>query len=408
MEAKVIKTEIEHEEALAEIERLIDCNPVPGSEVANALELLSVLVREYEDRHFPIPLPDPIEAIEFRMEQLGLSRRDLIPFVGNPSKVSEVLAGKRPLTLAMIRALEGALGIPASILIQARPVVSEDDEPEWDKFPISEMIKRGWIQKPPRRSAQTREEIMETFLRPLGGHQPLAFLRRTRGAVRAGRSMDSYALRAWLARVCIVASQSSLGRHYTAPENPSEFLAAVAQLSATPDGPLKARQFLNSFGIHLIIEPHLPRTRLDGAAMRAPDGSPVIGMSLRYDRLDNFWFCLLHELAHVLNHLDATDASGSYFVDDLDAGSESDPREGEADQIAREALVPSKVLRASRASRIRTPGAVQELAAGLGVHPSVVAGRVRFESKNYRILNQLIGSGEVKRLFLADDLSTSR
>ena len=77
------------------------------------------LVEWGEKRHFPIPLPSPIEAIKFRMEQQGLRQRDLIPYIGRRNRVSEVLSGKRRLTLPMIRALVGGLGIPAIVLIQA-------------------------------------------------------------------------------------------------------------------------------------------------------------------------------------------------------------------------------------------------------------------------------------------------
>ena len=117
MKPKIIKTEAEYEEALAEVERLIALDPEPGTPEGDSLELLSTLVETYEIERFPFDKPDPIDAILFRMEQQGLIQRDLVPYMGSKSKVSEVLARKRTLTLRMVRALSEGLGIPAEILI---------------------------------------------------------------------------------------------------------------------------------------------------------------------------------------------------------------------------------------------------------------------------------------------------
>ena len=116
MDVKIIKTEREYQTMLAHIEELMDA--APNSPEADELELLTFLVEKYEDEHYPIEPPDPIEAIIFRMEQGGLSRKDLIHFLGSQSKVSEVLNRKRPLSISMIRALNEGLGIPAEVLIQ--------------------------------------------------------------------------------------------------------------------------------------------------------------------------------------------------------------------------------------------------------------------------------------------------
>lgn len=115
---KLIKTSKEHETALERLEKLMLGNPVPDSENANELELLALLIKAYEDKHVVIDPPTPLEAIRFRMEQAGLKQKDLIPFIGTKSRVSEVLAGKRPLTLAMARELHKGLGIPAEILLE--------------------------------------------------------------------------------------------------------------------------------------------------------------------------------------------------------------------------------------------------------------------------------------------------
>ena len=111
-----IRNEEDYETALAEIEVLWDAEP--GSAEADRLEILVALVEAYEAEHYPIPAPDPIDMIEFVMDQRGLSKSDLIPYLGSRAKVSEILNRRRPLSLEMIRKLHSGLGLPADILVQ--------------------------------------------------------------------------------------------------------------------------------------------------------------------------------------------------------------------------------------------------------------------------------------------------
>jgi HTH-type transcriptional regulator/antitoxin HigA len=115
MDIRPIHNDGDHTQAMAEIEKL--WGAAEGSWEADRLEVLVTLVDLYESEHHQIALPDPIEAIRFRMEQQGLTRKDLEPLIGGRSRVSEVLGGKRPLTLAMIRRLRMALGISADVLV---------------------------------------------------------------------------------------------------------------------------------------------------------------------------------------------------------------------------------------------------------------------------------------------------
>ena len=109
---------MEHERALERIEELFTAKP--GTPDGDELELLLLLVETYEAKEYPIDLPDPIEAIRFRMEQANLKQKDLVPILGSKGKVSEVLNGKRELSLTMIRKLVSELGIPAEVLLQER------------------------------------------------------------------------------------------------------------------------------------------------------------------------------------------------------------------------------------------------------------------------------------------------
>ena len=116
MNIKPIKTEADYQSALIEIERLFGAKP--GSSEGDHLDVLITLVEAYEDEHYDIPAPDPIEAIHYFMESRGLTRADLEPYIGSRARISEILNRKRPLTLSMIQRLHSELGIPAEVLVK--------------------------------------------------------------------------------------------------------------------------------------------------------------------------------------------------------------------------------------------------------------------------------------------------
>lgn len=118
MKYKVLKTEIAYNNAIQKIEQLFSAKP--GSEAFDELELLTLLVKDYEDRHFPMPEPDPIAVIKLKMEDLGLKNKDLIPIIGSESHVSSVLSGRRKLTLDMVRSLASFLKLPSWVFINDR------------------------------------------------------------------------------------------------------------------------------------------------------------------------------------------------------------------------------------------------------------------------------------------------
>lgn len=117
-----IHTEADYNIALNRIEEIFDAKP--GTPEGDELEILGILVDEFEKRHFPIDAPNPIEAVKFRMEQLGLSQSDLAQLVGSKSRASEILSGKRTMSLRIIRLLNRKLSIPAEVLIQQEEPVT--------------------------------------------------------------------------------------------------------------------------------------------------------------------------------------------------------------------------------------------------------------------------------------------
>ena len=116
MEIKPIRTKTDYRAALKEIETLMPARA--GSPEGERLDVMVTLVEAYEKKHYPFDLPDPVEAIKFRMEQMSLAPKDLVPMIGQINRVYEILARKRPLTLQMIRRLHRKLGIPAESLIK--------------------------------------------------------------------------------------------------------------------------------------------------------------------------------------------------------------------------------------------------------------------------------------------------
>jgi HTH-type transcriptional regulator / antitoxin HigA len=398
---KPIRSDEDYQSALTRIESLMDAEE--GTPEVDELEVLATLVELYEDQHFPIDLPDPIEAIRFRMEQAGLSPRDVVPFIGSRAKVSEVLSGKRPLTLQMIRALHEHLGIPAEVLLRhpgaALPETVE--EIDWSRFPLTAMAKLGWIEKG-RDLKDRAEEIMRSLIERAGGYTALpAMLYRKNDGARQNANMDLYALKTWCWQLLAVARETPLLTTYQEGMITKEVAQSLVKLSWSKEGPKLAKEYLANHGIHLIYLPHLPRTHLDGVALKLPDGTPVIGLTLRYDRLDNFWFCLCHELAHITLHMHGkTDA---IFIDDLSLGAieivETDNKESEADQWAQDVLIPSDIWNQSTIRSNPRPVDIVNLAHELGIHPAIVAGRVRKELHNYHLLTHYVGNGEVRNLF---------
>jgi HTH-type transcriptional regulator/antitoxin HigA len=398
---KPIRSEQDHATALARIELLMDAEP--GTPEAAELDVLADLVELYEKKHFPMERPTPLEAIRFRMEQGGLTPRDLIPIFGSRGKVSEVLSGKRPLTLTSARLLHEHFGIPADVLLQ-QPEPADDQAQaklDYKRYPLREMAKRGWVRDLPRIEDHAPELINELLSRTGCERAMATGLYRKNDHLRTNAKTDPHALEAWCWQVLATANANLPRAPWREGAVTQDFLRDVAQLSWSADGPRLAKEFLAQYGIALVALAQLPRTHLDGAALQLSNGRPVVALTLRYDRIDNFWFSLLHELAHVGLHLGSPGCEG--FVDDLSlrgTGSAAvDPREAEADAWAEEALIPREIWTFSLVRESPTPSAVEELARSLRIHPAIIAGRVRYEQRNYKLLSHYVGMGEVRRHF---------
>lgn len=267
---------------------------------------------------------------------------------------------------------------------------------DWNKFPGKEMVQRGWFALA---KGQSLVEGVRSFFEQEAGPQFATALHRKK--VRGTNLPDEFALLAWQARVLQVANRIVSQNNFPHFSHDESWLSELVQLTNDEDGPLRAKRLLEQQGIVLVIEPHLPGSYLDGAAMMSVSGHPVIGMTLRFDRLDNFWFVLFHELAHVLLHL--FDNMHIDFFDD-DSTDISDVLEQEADQWALNTLIPEDQWNLCLSRFAVTEEAVKVDARKLSVHESIIAGRIRKELNNYTVLTNLVGQDLVRTQF--EDVDT--
>jgi HTH-type transcriptional regulator/antitoxin HigA len=301
MKAKILKSENDYEAALAHVETLMDAEP--GSAEEAELELFTMLIEQYEDLHYPIDLPDPIEAIKFRMEQQGLTRKDMYQYLGSQSKVSEVLNNKRPLSLSMIRALNKGLDIPLEVLIQ-QSTEKENKElhkDEWNEF------------------------FADIYL----------------NCLRQFKGSEEKKLFNWYKNTDKTVINRDLPPFDHRRLN-KLFFQKLTDLTIYTKGPQMARELLNNIGIHLIINRPKLDTDLDGFSFYSTTGHPIIGLTLRNNRLDNFWFFLFYQLAHIYLN---PESKTTMFLDSLECILDDfvKPEEDKVSNLLRELLIPSNI-----------------------------------------------------------------
>jgi len=264
----------------------------------------------------------------------------------------------------------------------------------WDLFPVKEMYKRGWFEGFTGSLSEAVAEadaLVTTFMRHVS-RRPVVSLQRQH--IRAGSKSNPFALLAWQYRVLAQANAASLSQAFKPGTLTEGWFKALVQFSRLSDGPKRAKKFVEEAGIAVVIEPHLPSTFLDGAALLGEE-RPVVGLTLRYDRLDNFWFVLLHELMHVKLHLKR--GSVEDIFDDIQG--EPDDIEQEADQRAGQTLIPDALWKIALARYVRTEESVRAFSSANKISPAIVAGRIQMEAGNYVILRDLVGQGEVRAQF---------
>ena len=373
-------------------------------------EALSDQVKEYETlksgavEHFRTESLEEFPSILVRARiAKGMSQRQLAERLGLKEQQIQRYEAEKYATASLRRIIEVAdalnLQVSKHARLQAeRPKTASIQaglKLDWTRFPLSEMYRRGWFTDFAGSLSEAKmnaPSLLGTYLAAAGLRAASALHHKH---VRSGSTLDEYALLAWECRILWLAQREKPVGSFAVSTLTGEWLKELVQLSARPNSAVLAKEYLRNSGITLIIEPHLSQTYLDGAAVVISAEQPVLGMTLRYDRLDNFWFVLLHELAHLRLHFRKTDFKE--FFDDLDAG--ADELEAQADAFASEALIPPATWEAATARYLRTTDTVNNLANRLSISPAIIAGRIQKEADNYIILKELIGIGEVRRQF---------
>lgn len=385
-----ISTETERLDALDRLAQTYDS--------AERTQLIG-MIAEYEAGHPDMipPVPAPAEFIRNAMVRLGITQTALAKQLGSRGRVSELLTGKRTPSINEIKILRALLGISADRLIPSGETELTTQAQAFPRYPVGEMFKRGWLESAPRAKEKIQEVVDALCARvavPSMCFQGTAFRRSIDTHVKS----DPAALHAWLlgARLTALNALERLGAYVDIRGN-TDFLKKVVQLSAKKQGPVQAVEFLRQQGIALLVVPHLKRTHLDGGVF-CVNGHPVVVLTLRYDRLDAFWFTLLHELAHlVLGHV--VPEKEDFIIDDLDA-EKQEQQEQDANVLARISAIPDEIWKKNRQSLMRASVASMYLVADeLGIHPSIVAGRIRYERRDYRVLSQHVGGKMVRALF---------
>jgi HTH-type transcriptional regulator/antitoxin HigA len=297
----------------------------------------------------------------------------------------------------MIRALSDGLGIPSKVLIK-KPELAEDTEfQEWDNRLLAEMEARGYFGNDSLES-NSKVELLKNFFSTFGSPTQIVGMFRQTSKFRSSPLTDKRALAAWATCVFKKAQKIRVSRKYKKGTVDLDFMQKMAKISVKENSPILAQEYLKDYGIILVIEPHFSKTYLDGAAILINKDNPVIGLTLRYDRLDNFWFTLMHELAHISRHYDS---GFSFFYDEIEGIKtiDIDEKEREADALAEEALLPRAKWEVSPARLIPSSMAANSLARELGVHVAIIAGQIRHKGNKYIYLNKIVNEAKVQKYF---------
>ena len=263
------------------------------------------------------------------------------------------------------------------------------------KSEIKKILKHG------RENGWFAEDFTEAELRRYIAENRIDF--GSPGLLRTGLNVvdhtEDVMLHAWRARVTARAREAFASVEDVHEPLELKWMPGLVRLSNDTRGPLRAVEVLADRGIVLIVEPQVPGLKIDGAAFIV-DGRPVIGMTVRTDTVDNFWFTLMHELAHVTLHFSTGLAVG--FYDQTDQETSVDEQEEEANRFASNLLIPEERWRRSTARIAKSAAVIERFANELGIHPAIVFGRIRKERGEWSLFANKIGRNTVRKLFVGE------
>jgi HTH-type transcriptional regulator/antitoxin HigA len=275
-----------------------------------------------------------------------------------------------------------------------KPNTNQRDRPNIDlsKLPNKAIKKRGWLESiSPNVSKSDFSSLLETFIAPAVSNLTPALLRQGR---RLNTDLDDYALLAWKARIIWKARRQE--RSVNVPNfSDLSWLKTFKDFTYQERGPALAVEYLKTKGILVLFEGHLPKTQLDGAALLVDDRIFTIALTLRHDRLDNFWFVLLHELGHIIRHRESGLQAGFFDNDEVQA---VDKLEQEADEFAKSTLLPAEFWLSSLIRFTQSEEQIVEFSKENHISAAIIAGWIRRERADYSIFKNLVGYGKVRNI----------
>lgn len=305
----------------------------------------------------------------------------------------------RNINLANYMKVARALLVEFSAHFQSSEVLKWLQPPDLNPVEVQKVLKHarkhGWLEEPDSDEKDGIKRLIRYVSEHVGRYGTPSLLRT---GINVKDHSEDWVLLSWKAQVTRRAERIIEGERLAYRPLDVSWLKQLTKLSARADGPLQAQTLLKEHGIVLIVERNIAGMDVDGAAFLV-ESIPVIGLTLRRDALDNFWFTLMHEVAHVILHYRTGLASG--FFDDVEHV-ELDEFEQEANKFASDLLVPEELWSRSpaRIAKVTTP--IDNLAKQLNIAPAIIYGRIRFERGNYALFSDKIGRGAVRKLFLPE------
>ncbi len=352
----------------------------------------------------PIEVFPPGETIKEELEARGWTQADLADILGRPPRlVSEIIAGKRSITPETARGLGAAFGTSAQFWMnlassyQLSKVTAHDDESVarraqlFSVIPqLNEVFRRGWIEE--TGNVSVLEERVKSFL-GIATLTPEAVLQSQQGAAARASSGPSPVQAAWLARARQLARGCKPEGEFT-PEKIPGLITELNVLKKDSDGLGQIPGALTRAGIRFVIVEPLATSKIDGFCFWLTDTAPVIAMTLRFDRIDAFWFTLFHELGHI-NAGDGKSGNPLNLDENILESSKDTDRTGverDADDFASEALIPEKRMRQFMATSNRyiTKENIMYFAKQIGAHPGIIVGRLHHLNKQYTHFRDLL------------------
>ncbi|QDT96278.1 HigA family addiction module antitoxin [Gimesia aquarii] len=334
------------------------------------------------NKHVSIEPFPPWEFIKEELNERNWTQDDLADVMGcSRQHVNRLLKGITSITPKSANELAAAFGTSAELWMNlqisyelSKAKVDDDNIAKrakiYNEYPIRDLVKRGWIEKP------SDVVDLEKSLCKLLNVSDLTETPQLAVAARKSTPYDSHTGSQWLWYNYARKMAAHVSAYQFKQAKFEKGLSEITSLAAYPEGVRQVPKYLAELGVRLVILKHIPSTKIDGAALWLGSKSPVVALSLRYDRIDNFWFTLMHELVHIkYGHVAPVD-------EDLSGNEESDI-EKQANEEAANYLIPKEKLDSfiSRHGKLIYQKNVIRFANARGVHPAIVVGQLKHRKK---------------------------